>query len=224
MTLARLQDVVSFLSKAAEHLFEGQLDAEVKKQRVELIQEITNLASKPGELDDRETIRFKYAKHKLDAVLKSDYFNDIDISPETEELFNEEIEQFHKLIELGKKYTKITIELPKVISEDSVAQLKSAFAGIKTFTSLTIRNSIPQSLVDSLRVFWKISIAFTNEEVAERTLFNLSRSNSILDLRYLVFDFQIVHHDQRLKQIPILLAEIFSKLGVDVNYFLLLVL
>jgi hypothetical protein len=126
MSVARSQEVVQFLSKAAEHLFDGQLDAETKNQRVKLIQEMTNLASKSGEPDDREAIRFKYAMHKLDALLKSKILHSITISAETEELFAAEIEQFHEVVRLRKKYSLIAIELPKGLSEESGTQLISA--------------------------------------------------------------------------------------------------
>ncbi len=78
MPFERLQQV-EFLSKATEQSLEENLCPEIKRQQEALSQEMTTLASKPGELNGRETIRFKYAKHRLDAVVKSE----ITISAET---------------------------------------------------------------------------------------------------------------------------------------------
>ncbi len=194
------------------------MDATIRRERQDLIQEIKALAVKPGELDDSETIRFKYAQHKLETVLKISAYTKTAILFKTEELFNEEIEQFHEVLQLGKEYYEITIELPKVISEDSVAHLKSAFADIKNRPWLVIRNSVPQSLVDSLTVFKSISITFTEEVAAEESLLNLNRSNSILDLPLLEFYFQFEHCDRHFKRIPILVAELFGNLRIDVIY------
>ncbi len=217
MTAERLQDVVSFLSYTAEYLFDGHLDADAKRQRAELIKEMTNLAIKSGELDGSEMIRFEYAKYKLDAILECGFFGHISISLKTDELFSEEIEQFHEVIRLGKKYSRINIKLPECISDESVIQLKSAFAEIKNRPRLFIRNSIPISLVNSLIAFNSISIAFTDDEVAKSTLVNLNSSNSILDLPYMDLHFLFHHCDQRFDQIPILVAALFGKLGIDVS-------
>ncbi len=209
---------MSFLSEAAEYLFEGQLDEEEKRERIVLIKEIISLASKPGELSDNETIRFLYAKYKLDARLESDIFPAIDISAETEELFAEEIGQFHAVIQLGKIFEEIHVEFPKVISEESVTYLKSVFAEIKYRPGIIIRDSVPQSLVDSLTVFQIIFVDFTNKEAAEISLTNLKGSNSILDLPPIYLDFQFVYLEHRFQRMPVLVAELFGKLGIDVNF------
>ncbi len=194
----------------------SHLDATSQKRRLELIQEINDFASKPEDLDDSEKSRFKFAMHKLDALLESRHFNVITISPGAEEIFNEEIEQFSEVLQSGKKYKLITIEIPKVISEESVMQLKSLFAEIKNSPDLVLRNSIPPILIDSLTVFQQIQIGFTDNEVAERTLINLNRSNSLLDLPSLILYFE-ENCEWRSTQIPKLLAELFEKLATDVS-------
>jgi hypothetical protein len=218
MTILRSHEAVQFLSKAAEKLYEGKADAQVKRMGEELIREMTSLASKPVTIDDIEMIRLKYATHKLDAIIESKFFRDVTISRKTEELLNAEIEHFHEVIRLGKKYFDITIELPNVISEEAVTQLKSAFAAIKNRPRLVIRNSVPLSLIDSLTVFKSILIEFTDNEAIEKTLIHLNRSNSILDLPLLKLDFQKGSSQQRSKKIPILMAEFFGKLEIDVRF------
>ncbi len=149
-TIGRSRLVGQFISKATPKLFEAKLAAEDEKQGVNLIQDMIFMARKSGKLGVEESIRFKYAKHKIDALLKSKLLYQITISPKTDQLFKLEMKQFQEVIQLGKKYSKIRIELPRDISDDLVTYLKSVLAQIKNTPKLVIRNSVPLGLVDSL--------------------------------------------------------------------------
>jgi hypothetical protein len=207
---------LALLEQAKKFSDEG-LDQKNKEEFYALIEEIEKLQSKRGELDEMQTIRLKYAYHKLETLFKSGMRLSLEISPSTDEILVEEIRLFREVVQSGKEYFDVTIEFPKDVTEETLMLLKSTFGDLNNKSILVIRNLVPRSLIESLIAFRQIKVEFTDTEETERTLINLRDSESLLGLAKLYLDFQWLNYETAFERIPLLAAEICNKRGVDVH-------
>ena len=193
--------------------FKPENDSNIAVQKGILCQEIDKLSAQSSQLTEKERVRLYMAKRELDALLERREFCRIELSAETDEVFKFAIEGFRRVFALEMRLPEIILDLPKDVSEESIELLLSAFAVLTHNPSVTIRNTIPESLFASFGVFERISLDMDNMQSAEKALVNVLSSVHLLNRRFdLRFDFAVRWN----RRICALVAKINMNLQIEV--------